>query len=443
MTEQATWLRWLRMGRENVAWGTAPANELEYNMSGGLWYSFITASQLGALKRIEAKHRTKGATGQRSLDQHLPVSGARRSEGSLDIPFVSDVGGLLLRTALGADSAADTDDVILLTAGAINETPETFLAAGFDNPITANRYPYIECVVTAAAASTFIAGTVVLTGTDPDDRAITETIVTPALAATESYTVYSKLSYKTLTSIVITGWSSGTGTLVATAIQYTTHTITCADTNGSLAIDEHGDPAAASGNIWRYTGLVIPQLNLAFAATEEEGLFVITPTLAGKFPTAIADPTYRLPPLTPWPSWICSVTRGGSAYAKIQAANFQINTGTRLRRAATGSQDPAGKVDGGRTVQISGRLWFDDETEYDDWVNNALANYEFTFTSPYAVTSAIKQNLLLECTEFVWLTYDPVEDDGLIVADFTAYNKAHASDNVIKATLINTKNGAY
>ena len=100
-------------------------------------------------------------------------------------------------------------------------------------------------------------------------------------------------------------------------------------------------------------------------------------------------------------------------------------------------------VDGGRTIAISGRPWFDDNTEYADWVNNALANYEFTFTSPYKVTSTTYQQLLLECTELVWITFDPVEDEGLIVADFTAYTKEHASDNVLKATHINTKNGAY
>jgi len=442
MTEQATWLRWLRMGREDVAWGTAPANELEYNMNGGKWMSFITASPLGALKRIEAKHRSKGATGQRSIDQHVPVSAAHRSEGALEIPFVSDVGGLLLRCALGADSAADTNDAAIITAGVINEATETFDGGELTQP-TATKYPYVKFVVTEDTPGTANAGTVVITGTDPADRTISETIVTPALTAAQSYTVYSKLSYKTVTSIVVTGWATGTAALTATGIVQTAHTITCADTSGSLSIDEHSDPAAGAGNIWRYTGLVIPQLNLAFAATEEEGLFVITPTLAGKFPTAVADPTYRLPPLTPWPSWVCSVTRGGVANAKIQAANFQINTGTRLRRAATGSQDPAGVVDGGRTVAISGRMWFDDNTEYADWVNNALANYEFTFASPYKVTSTTYQNLLLECTELVWITYDPIEDEGLIVADFTAYTKAHSSDNVLKATLANTKNGAY
>src|SRR3989304_8509524 len=130
MTEQATWLRWLRMGRENVAWGTAPANELEYNMNAGLWYSFITASPLGALKRIEAKHRSKGSTGLRSSEQHLPVSAAHRSEGTLEVPFVSDVGGLLLRCALGADSAADTNDAAIITAGGGGEGRGNFVWGG-------------------------------------------------------------------------------------------------------------------------------------------------------------------------------------------------------------------------------------------------------------------------------------------------------------------------
>ncbi|HEY4721965.1 MAG TPA: hypothetical protein VII92_08975, partial [Anaerolineae bacterium] len=217
MTEQATWLRWLRMGREDVAWGTAPANELEYNMNSGKWMSFITASPLGALKRIEAKHRSKGATGQRSIDQHVPVSAAHRSEGALEIPFVSDVGGLLLRCALGADSAADTNDAAIITAGVINEATETFDGGELTQP-TATKYPYVKFVVTEDTPGTANAGTVVITGTDPADRTISETIVTPALTAAQSYTVYSKLSYKTVTSIVVTGWATGTAALTATGI---------------------------------------------------------------------------------------------------------------------------------------------------------------------------------------------------------------------------------
>ena len=212
MTTQPAWIRWLRAAREDVSYGTAPTSADEYNMNNGAWFGLVATSPLGAIKYAEEKLRTPGATGQRSTDQLGPVSGGRKSEGSLDIPVESAIIGLLLRSALGADSAADTDDTILLSAQTVDEDPETFLAAGFDNPITADFYPYIEIAVTTEAAGTFDAGTVVVLGTDPNDEVITETIVTPALGNAATYTVYTKLNYKTVVSIIISkadGYTEG------------------------------------------------------------------------------------------------------------------------------------------------------------------------------------------------------------------------------------------
>lgn len=444
MTTQPAWIRWLRAGLEDVTYGTAPTSADEYNMNNGAWYGFLTTSPLGALKYIEEKMRTVGATGQRSTDQLGPVSGARRSEGSLDVPVESAIIGLWLRAALGADSAADTDDTILLSAQTVDTDPETFLAAGFDNPITADFYPYIEIAVTTEAAGTFDAGTVVVLGTDPNDEVITETIVTPALGNSATYTVYTKLNYKTVVSIIITGYTAGaTNTVTATGISYTTHTITAASTSASLSIDEHGDPGADTSKIWRYTGMVQESLQLAFSTLDEAGFLVATPQFSGKFPAAISDPTTRLPVLKPWPGWICSVTKGGSAYSRIQNLTLNLNPGSRPHRAATGSQDPQGKLDGARTVEFTGQLILEDNTEYTAWVTPTLGNYEFTYTSPYAATSTINHNLLLEATEFYFTVVDPKEDDGMIVADFTAFTKEHVSDEVLKATLVNAVNGAY
>lgn len=444
MTELATWRRWLRMGRENVAWGTAPADPDEYNMNGGLWHSFITTSPLGSMKYIEAKHRTKGNVGQRSLDQQPTVGGATRSEGTLEIPAVSDILGLLLKVALGGtDSASDTTDAAILVNGVIDATPETFTgASGLQQP-TATKYPYLKIVVTAAAISTFNAGTVVVTGTGPDDNVLTETIVTPSLAALGAYTVYTKQNWKTLVSVVVTGWATGTGDCDIDGIVSTSHVIACADSSGSLSLEEFGDPGAGSGKSWLYTGLVIPTLTLSFSALEEEGLFVATPQLQGKYPTALTSTLYNIPLDRVWPSWTCSVTKGGVAYARIQNLTLTINTGTRLYRAAAGSANPQGKVDAGRTVELSGQLYLEDDTEYLAWKNDTIGNYEFTFTSPFKATSTVNHNLLLEFTETNFLTVDPKDDAGMLVADFTAFTLGRTADNAIKTTLVNAKNGTY
>ncbi len=444
MATQADWLRWVRMSRENVAYGTAPTSADEYFMDGGAWHGIVTTSPLGSLKYIEEKMRTPGFVGQRSKDQLGPVSGARRSEGSLDIPVESSILGLLLRCGLGADSAADTDDSILVSAQNIAADPTTFLAAGFDNAITSGQYPYIEMVVLAESGGTFDASTIVVLGTDPNDEVITETIVTPALANSETYTVFTQLNYKTVVSIIVNGYTAGTtNTLIATGISYTTHTITAGNTSGSLTVDEHGDPGADTGKIWRYTGMVQESLQLAFSSLDEAGFLVATPQFAGQYPTAISDPTFRLPVLKAWPSWICGVTKGGSTYSRIQNMTFNLNFGSRTYRAAVGSQQPQGKHDGTRMIEFSGQLVLEDNTEYLAWVTPTLSNYHFTFTSPYAASSSVNHNLLLELTEAYFITHEPKEDNGMIVADFTGFTTAHASDEVIKATLVNAVNGAY
>ncbi len=444
MTTQADWIRWGRMSREDVAYGTVSTSEDEHFMDGGAWHGINTTSQLGALKYIEEKMRTPGFVGQRSKDQLGPVSGARRSEGSLDIPVESSIIGLLLRCGLGADNAADTDDSILVSGQNIAADPTTFLTAGFDNAITSGQYPYIEMVVLAEATGTFDAGTIVVLGTDPNDEVITETIVTPALANDETYTVYTRLNYKTVVSIIVNGYTAGTtNTLIATGISYTTHTITAGNVSGSLTIDEHGDPGADTGKVWRYTGMVLEKLGLTFSAKDEAGFLVATPTFQGQYPTAQTDPTFRLPVLKAWPSWICGVTKGGSTYARIQNITLDLNFGSRTFRAAVGSQQPQGKHDGARMIEFSGQLILEDNTEYLAWVTPTLSNYHFTFTSPYAASSTVNHNLLLELTEAHFLTLDPTEDDGMIVANFTGYAEAHASDEVIKATLVNAVQGAY
>ena len=261
--------------------------------------------------------------------------------------------------------------------------------------------------------------------------------------ATEVYTVYSRLNYKTLASIVVTGWSSGTSTLVVTGISYTTHTITAANTSASLTIDEHGDPGADTSKVWRYTGMVLTSLQLTFSAKDEAGFLVVTPTFEGQYPTAISDPTFRLPVLKGWPSWICAVTKGGSTYSRIQTLTVTINTGSKPQRAAIGTQQPVVKLDGARTVEFAGQLYLEDNTEYANWVTPTESNFHLTFTSPYAASSSVNHNLLIELTKSHFDTLDPKEDDGMIVADFTGHTLADASDEVLKATLVNAVNGAY
>ena len=443
MTAQPAFQRYLRIAREST-WGASPTGVgIEYN-AGGAAYSMITTSPLGALKRPEAKHRTQGAVGKRTRDQHAPVSGAHHSEGALDIPFVSSYGGLLLRTILGADSPTDTDDAEIVASTALGASPQT-INSGITNP-TATKYPYLEFVFDLTGAATFGAtGKIDVTGTDVNSLAQTETITFGAKGAAVDFNVYSQKRWKTVTSIVITGFvaGGGSGTIVVNGITSTSHAITCADTSGSLTLEEFGDPGAGSGKAWVYNGLVIPELTLAFDAMQEEGLLVASLNLQGKYPVATTQTTNVITPLLPWPSWTAAVTKGGSPYGRIQSANIRISGLSRTFRAAVGSQNPAGKIDIGRMVEISGQLYLEDDTEEAARAGNTVGDYAFVFTSPFKTTDAAYEALTLDFDEMYFTLLDPKEDDGMIVADFTAYVKENATSNNIAATLVNAKNGAY
>jgi hypothetical protein len=440
MTVQSTFKHYLRLGKEST-WGTAPSGSNEFNANGN-WFSAITTSPLGSLVARAPKYRSKGSVAKRSQDQHPTVPLGQHSEGTLEIPFVPTYGGLFLAAALGAESVADTADAAILAATALSASPQT-IDAGFTQP-TATKYPYFKFTIDFTGAATFGAtGKIVVVGTDFADAVITETITFGAQSL--DFIVYSQLSYKTITSVVLTGFSAGggSGTVAIDGIVKTTHTITCADTSGSFALEQFGDPSAGSGNSFIYTGLVQTGLQLAFSALEEEGLLVMTPTWQGKFPTTQTATAYAMPLLRPWPSWGASVTKGWVAYARLQAAQLQITPGARLYRSAVNSQSPQGQIPLSRVISLSGQLYVEDNTEYDAWQNSSVGDYELTFTSPFKVTSTEYQSLKFEFTQMYFETIQTAEDDGMVVANFEAYTLEDASDNVLKATLINTKNGAY
>ncbi len=441
MTVQPTFLRYLRMAKE-ATWGTSPALIANEFNAAGVNYSFITTSPLGALKQVQLKHRTQGATGKRTKDQHAPFSGMEHAEGQLDIPFVPTYGGLLLTAALGTDSPTDTTDATLKSSTALSASPQT-ISVWTAQP-TSGKYDYLKMAFTLTAGAAFGAGAaVVIVGTDANDAVITETVTFGVQSS--AFTVYSQLSYKTVTSAVITGVTlgGGSGTITIDGIQYTTHVITCNDTPLSLAIEEFDDPSAGSGKSFVYNGMTMTNLTVAFSVLQEDSILMLQPSFQGKFPVATTQTANALTPLRAWPSWTASLTKGGSAYARVQSANVQITPGARLYRSAVNSRSPQGVVPLEREIRVSGQLYLEDSTEYDAWVNNSVGNYVLTFTSPFKVGTSTYQSLQLDFTQWYFEVLNPKEDNGMVVADFEAFTTEHATNNAIKATLVNTKNGAY
>lgn len=439
MTYRAGWERYVRLAVE-ATYNAAPASGA-YNELGA-YFAAPTTSPIGSLRHIAQRLRTIGTHGKRTSDQMAPIPASKRSEGSMDFPFAGDFGGALLYAAFGGLSSADTPDpgAPLSGTGAVpfeTASPTTF---------SLDTQPDGGCFFEFVLADVDVEGTIVITGTDMDDQTLVETINITTTTGTDTY--YSRNSFKTVITngIVVTGPTSGSsGTITVNGYQKTVHTITLADTQKSIRLEEYGDPGADTGKSWWFGGQLINALGLSFDASVDDGLLVISPSFVGQYPDAASVSTYQLPVKRAYPAWTASADRSG-AYARLLQMNMNINLGAILRRTAQGSESPQQPIYGARQIQGTMRILVEDNTEYSQFINTTLAPFVLTFTTPYKLgdTPTIYETLVLTMSEMYLETYEVGEGEEAIEATLGFYSKEHVSNNAIKAVLTNNvPDGVY
>jgi hypothetical protein len=424
VTYQATWKRGMRIARES-AFGTAPSY-VNYN-EGGKWFSLITTSAPGALRKRQAMIVPVGRVGKRNAHQYEPVPGRRHSEGSLDIPFVADVGGLWLLGALGAVASTPADDAgnPLLADGPIGVSPESLVVT---DPTTS---AILEVTTTGTTTGT---GTLVITGVDADGRTKTESI-----ALSGDGTFYSRRSWTSLTTVVLTHTFSGPGNIEINGVVSVSHLFTQADTQPTFAVEEQGDPAAGVGNSWLYTGQILQSLGIAFDATEDEGLLTFSPTFQGKYPTAGAASTYQQSVHTAFPSWVVSLTKDGSPYnSRVKSMDLTINTGSRIVKASAGSQDPQGVLYGERLIEGQIVIAVEDDEEYQNFIDRDGIALVLTMESPFALDATTFQALTLNLYEVYITEVEDGDREGLQTLTLSFYCREDPVSGIARATLVNS-----
>jgi len=421
MVVRATWNRFVNVAIEST-WGSAPTagwwNQL------GKWACLPVKEGVGGLTWEETKIRRRTCVGKRSLDQSAPVDGVQNTGGTLEVLGIPDTIGWLLYPALGAESVSATAD----SGGVILNAYDMSLG---DTECTAD--PAEASVLQLTIASLTGSGNITISAKDVNGNEITETI---AVSADGTY--YTRQVFATelddTDCITIAAGITG-GTLTITPYNYYTHTFSCADTNPSLHIEDYGDPSASSGKSWFYGGMMIPELKLAFDATAEDGILTLTPTFAGKTRTATTKTSARTSPHIPFANWTASANNG-SAFNKIVSFEMTFRPAAGVYRAAVGSQQPAGKMYGGRVCEGTMTIYVEDETEYNKWAANTAEDFYILLTSPELLSGSTYASLRLDLSEFYYETFPISDQDGLYAAAVTWFTAEDATDNVLKATLV-------
>ena len=406
---RASWERYVRLALEPTYDGApteGPYNEL------GDYFAAPTTSPIGSLRHIAQRIRTIGTHGRRTTDQMAPIPAARRSEGSMDFPFAGDFGGALLYAAFGNVSSTDTPDPGALKASTPFDVTGT---TTFSLDVQPDGGTFFVITV----ENVDILGTVTITGTSMEGEDLIEVVNLAVNAAVKVYYSLNSFATVAVNGVVVSGpTDASAGTIIIAGIQQVSHDIQLADSAPSLRIEEFGDPGAGSGNSWFYPGVLINSLGLAFDASVDDGLLVVSPTFAGQYPTGSTKSTYQLPVRRAYPAWTASASRDGTSYVRLLNMNMNINLGAILRRTAQGSESPQQPVFGGRQIQGQFRILTEDALEYTQFDTAAVVDMVFTFTTPYKLgdTPALVESLILTLEQVYLETYEITEGEEAIEA---------------------------
>jgi hypothetical protein len=186
-----------------------------------------------------------------------------------------------------------------------------------------------------------------------------------------------------------------------------------------------------------YAGMVVSQMNFAFDRTANDGMAVVTATVASELPSSATATTYGNDPKTyyhPLQGWTASITKGGASFDKMLSINFDVIANNNLFAIASGNQQPSGAYAGGLEVAGTMTILPEDSTEWDLLVGQTVGDYHLTFTSPNNIVDSTKWTLLFEFTELYVEDYQETVNDALFGADITFRTTDEASDGPVKIT---------
>jgi len=375
---------------------------------------------------IEPQIFMANAAGKRALNQQPPVPGAYEVTGSFEMPVLPELIYPIFRAVMGGVSNSETAGSAALasTAFATVATLDT----------QSDGTEVLKFVIASSSAATGAAINII------QSAATVETITIGDSAGSVDGDYYSKGAYDGTTN-AITFSVDGTvtsGMVVISGVDKVTNTFTMSTSNPFMKLEEAGQPKSASNSSF-YTGTVFKDVTLAFDRTAADGLLMATPTFASKFPTMASAGTYANDAAKyyhPLGAWTASLTKGGSAFDKVQSVSLVIDGGTVLFPVASGDQDPAGGSFAAQQVSGTFTILPEDGTEWDAFVGQTVGDYHLIFTSPNFVVDTDPWLITIEMTALYFETYGENAQEGMFGANLAIRTIDEATDGIIKITTV-------
>jgi hypothetical protein len=421
------WNQFFRAQFEATFGGTVGTAGWNIGGNGGGATGFRDLAVLPNSVRItptEMQNFLENAAGKRALNQQAPVAGQYETTGSFEMPFVPELIYPIFRSVMGGVANVETAG-----AAALASTAFASVATLDTQP---NGTEVLKFVIASSTAASAAAINIIQSAVTVE----TITIGTSATSVDGDY--YSKGAYDG-TSNAITFSVDGTvtaGTVVISGVDYVTNTFTMATTNPTMKIEEAGQPKSAS-NSGYYAGTAFKDFELSFDKTALDGLVMVTTNFSSKFFAAATATTYDNDVATyyhPFSGWTVTLTKGGSAFDKVQTLALTVDGGTEHFRVASGDQDVAGLSYGPQQVTLALSILPEDATEWNAFVGQTVGDYHIILTSPNNIVDSTKWTTTIELTKAYIETYAEATSNQEFSADVAMRTIEDSSDGIIKIT---------
>ncbi len=424
------WQQFFRIQKES-AFG-AGGGTLDWNIGGnggGLtgWRDVPVIPGSIRVQSVETQIFAQYAAGKRAMNQQAPVAGAYDVTGTFEMPLFIELIDPFILAVLGSDSRVETPG----SAALASEAFATVATLDTQSDGT-EQFKFVISNSTAASAAAF----------NIIQNAVTvETITIGTSASTVDGDYYSKGAYDGSVN-AITFTIDGTvtdGTVVISGVDFVTTEFTLGANNPTYKVEEAGQPRSAS-NSGFYTGTVIPTLQWVYDRTALEGLVTITAAMMSQFVTDATAGTFANDPANfyhPLGGWTAVLTLGGSAYEKVQSADYTIGGMSALFPISSGNQNPSGATFGASEMFGTLTILPEDATEWAIYVGQTVSDIHLTYTSPESIVDSTKWSVLFEWTKLHLETYvEGAGADGLINAALGFRTIEDASDGIVKITTV-------
>lgn len=424
---KSLWGQFFRAQFEATFAGTVGTADWNIGGNGGGANGFRDLAVMPNSVRItptETQVFLENAAGKRALNQQAPVPGQYETTGSFEMPFVPELIYPIFRSVLGGVSNVETAGSAALAS--------TLFASVATLDTQPDGTEVLKFVIASSTAASGAAINII-------QNAVTvETITIGDNAGSVDGNYYSKGAYDGSVNAItfsIAGTVTG-GTVVISGVDYVTSTITPANTNPTMKLEEAGQPKSAS-NSGYYAGTAFKDFELNFDKTALDGLVMLTTNFASKFYAAAAATTYGNDVATyyhPFGGWTVTFTKGGVAFDKVQTMTLTVDGGTEHFRVASGDQDVAGLSYGPQQVTLALSILPEDATEWDAFVGQTVGDYHIVITSPNNIVDSTKWTTTIELTKAYIETYAEATSNNEFSADIAMRTIEDSSDGIIKIT---------